>query len=319
MPHNIVWIIGAGNMAKEYAKVLSEMKVEYFTIGRGEKSAQNFESEIGTKVITGGIQKYLRQTSDRPYYAIVCVNDEELSKTTSFLLDNNILNILIEKPAGLTKKEIVTVVEKSREKKANVFVAYNRRFYSSVLKASEIIKEDGGIKSFNFEFTEWSHIIETLNKSKIVLENCLLANSSHVIDLAFFLGGAPKQISSFVSGGLSWHPSASIFAGAGITENGVLFSYQANWEAPGRWGVEVLTKNNRLIFKPLEKLQIQKTGSVLIEECAINDTLDKRFKPGIFLQTKAFLEDENSKWCTIEDQLKNLSFYEKIKQGSNKI
>jgi len=312
MSHNIVWIIGAGNMAKEYAKILLELNVEFSTIGRGEKSAQNFESEIGTKVITGGIQKYLQQTNFRPNYAIVCVNDEELSKTTSFLLENNIVNILVEKPAGLSMEEISEVVKKSHERKANVFVAYNRRFYSSVIKAREIIKEDGGIRSFNFEFTEWSHVIVTLGKSKRVLENWLLANSSHVIDMAFFLGGKPKEMTSFVSGGLSWHPSASIYSGAGITENGILFSYQANWEAPGRWGVEVLTRKHRLIFRPLEKLSIQEIGSVEIKDFPIPDELDKKFKPGLFLQVKKFLEGDTELFCSIEQQYNNISFYKKI-------
>lgn len=312
MSHNIVWIIGAGNMAKEYAKILLELNVEFSTIGRGEKSAQNFESEIGTKVITGGIQKYLQQTNFRPNHAIVCVNDEELSKTTILLLENNIVNILVEKPAGLSKKEISEVVKKSHERKANVFVAYNRRFYSSVLKAMELIKEDGGVTSFNFEFTEWSHVVVTLGKSKKVLENWLLANSSHVIDMAFFLGGKPQKITSFVSGGLSWHPSASAFAGSGITENGALFSYQANWEAPGRWGVEVLTRNHRFIFRPLEKLFFQEIGSVELKEFPIGDELDKKFKPGLFLQVKKFLDGDTVNFCSIQQQYNNIMLYRKI-------
>ena len=41
-------------------------------------------------------------------------------------------------------------------------VGFNRRFYSSVLKAKDIIHEDGGVKSFFFEFTEWSHVIAGL-------------------------------------------------------------------------------------------------------------------------------------------------------------
>ena len=31
----------------------------------------------------------------------------------------------------------------------------------------------------------------------------------HVVDLAFFLGGKPEEISTFISGSLDWHPSAS--------------------------------------------------------------------------------------------------------------
>ena len=40
---------------------------------------------------------------------------------------------------------------------------------------------------------------------------------------------------------------AALVAGAGVTENGALFSYHANWEAPGRWSVEIMTKKRRLM------------------------------------------------------------------------
>ena len=88
------------------------------------------------------------------------------------------------------------------------------RIFASVLKAQEIIAEDGGVKSFNFEFTEWGHVIEKMDKPKGDLENWMYANSSHVIDLAFYLGGNPVQINCFTSGELSWHKPAA-FAGAG--------------------------------------------------------------------------------------------------------
>ena len=64
----------------------------------------------------------------------------------------------------------------------------------------------------------------------------------HVVDLAFYLCGKPDEISCYTTGGLNWHSAASVFAGAGITKKNVLFSYNANWGAPGRWGVEIMTK-----------------------------------------------------------------------------
>ena len=69
-----------------------------------------------------------------------------------------------------------------------------------------------------------------------------------------------------------------------------LFSYHANWEAPGRWSVEILTPKHRLYFKPMETLQIQEIGSVAVNPVQIDDTLDKEFKPGLYLQVKSFLD-----------------------------
>ncbi|PIW70462.1 MAG: myo-inositol 2-dehydrogenase, partial [Ignavibacteriales bacterium CG12_big_fil_rev_8_21_14_0_65_30_8] len=287
---NKIWLIGAGPMALDYVKVVKDLDVEYLVIGRGEESASVFYNEAGIRPITGGLDAFLQKNPVSCTHAIVAVGVELLAKTTIDLLNYGIENILVEKPAGLNREEIEKVARLTAEKGANVFVAYNRRFYASVIRAKEIIEEDGGVTSFNFEFTEWAHTIEPLKKAPGVKENWFLANSSHVVDLAFYLGGKPREISCYTAGGLSWHPSSSIFAGAGVSENGALLSYQANWRAPGRWGIEILTKRHRLILRPLEKLHVQEIGSITEVLVNIDDQKDIEHKPGLFHQTKSFID-----------------------------
>jgi len=306
-------LVGAGTMSSNYAKVLNALNIPFDVIGRGEKSALKFEKFFDKKVIIGGISNYLKvQKSIIPKRAIIAVSVDELAKTTEKLIENGVTNILVEKPAAMDFNQIEKVALKAKEKKSNVFVAYNRRYYSSVVEAKKIIKNDGGVKSFNFEFTEWSHKIRKLQKPIPIKNNWFFANSTHVIDLAFYLGGIPETISCFVTGGLDWHPSASVFSGAGRTKDGALFSYQANWEAPGRWGIEILTRNNRLIFRPLEKLQIQKIGSNDIKTIELNDILDRKFKAGLYLQTKNFIEDKTDKSCSIDEHFSMVTFYKKF-------
>ena len=134
-----------------------------------------------------------------------------------------------------------------------------------------------------------------------------------MVDLAFYLGGKPKEISSFVSGGLDWHPSASIFSGAGVCETGALFSYQANWESAGRWSVEMLTKDHRLIFRPMEKLQIQKKGSVKIDfDIDIDYSLDEKFRPGLYRQTESFIYNKYDQLLGIKRHVDMLKYYNLI-------
>lgn len=307
-----LWLIGAGVMAIDYAKVLKALEVDFVTIGRGNDRASNFEHITGIPVVRGGIERFLDAEAQIPHYAIVSVDVNDLKNVTLLLIRHGVTDILVEKPAGLNRAEIEEVEKAAATANARVFVAYNRRFYATVQKAREIIANDGGVSSFNFEFTEWSHVIEMLPKAAVVKKNWLLANSTHVIDMAFFLGGCPTTMVAYTSGGLAWHPSASVFSGAGVTERGALFSYQANWGAPGRWGVEVLTNRHRLIFRPLEKLQIQKQGSVAIEPCEVDDLFDVAYKPGLYNQVKNFLEGNTVDLCTIADQCKRVRWYEKI-------
>ena len=93
----------------------------------------------------------------------------------------------------------------------------------------------------------------------------------------------------------------------------MLFSYQANWDAPGRWAVELLTSKHRIYLKPMEQLQLQDKGSVKVYPVEIDDHLDKVFKPGFYLETKAFIDNETARLCSIQDQLQHMSsIYEKI-------
>lgn len=306
MSNNIksVLLVGAGIMAQDYAKVLNSQNIPFTVIGRGFSSAAVFKENTGVDVVEGGLTNYLKCNPSLPDAAIIAVGVEQLAVTTMMLLEIGVKRILVEKPAGINIEEIARIDNFAKKQNADVYVAYNRRFYAATFKAREIIAADGGVTSFNFEFTEWSHVIEPLKAEPVVKQHWFLANSTHVVDLAFFLGGEPSEVSSYTAGSLSWHPSAAIFAGAGKTENGALFSYQANWAAPGRWGVEILTHRHRLIFRPMEQLHIQEIGSVAITKVEIDDELDLKFKPGLYKQVDSFLSNlQPDGLLRIEDHL----------------
>lgn len=301
-----IWLVGTGNIAIEYAKVLHDIGVEYIAIGRGKKSVDKFIYNTQHDAIEGGIENFLKLNPEIPSHAIITVNVENLSSTAVTLLQYGIKNILLEKPGVCDPSEIYELVQLTQQKNANVLLAYNRRFYASTLKAQEIIKEDGGVTSFVFEFTEWSHKISQMFDGSKRFQYWFLGNSTHVVDLAFYLGGKPVELCTFTSGNLDWHPKGAVFSGAGKSDQGALFSYHANWESPGRWFVEICTLKHRLYFKPMETLQIQEIGSITVKPVDIQDTLDIKYKPGLFLQTKNFIESKYDHFCTIFDQKENI-------------
>ena len=309
-----ILLVGVGYMGIEYAKVLKSLNYKFIPVGRSETSAKEFEKNIGVKVITESIEKLLKEDKQIPEIAIVAVSEDQLGIVTIKLINHGLKTILVEKPGGLDFEDIKRVKETADKKRAEVYVAYNRRFYTSVAKAIEIIKKDEGILSIFFDFTEAVHKIVPLVRAPSVKENWFLHNSTHVVDLAFFLAGIPKKMTVFTSSHLSWHSKAAIFSGAGITDKEALFSYHANWKGPGRWGVEVITKNHKLFFRPLEKLQIQEMGSFEVKDVELEDNLDIEFKPGIYKQVKSFLGNKHN-LCTIDKQVENLNFYEQILEG----
>lgn len=306
-----LWLVGAGGMSQDYCKVLESLDLEFNVIGRGKESAMSFEKATGHPVIVGSLQNALKNFS-APKRAIIAVGIEQLASIANELILAGTENLLIEKPGALDIKELLLLEETANQFNANVLIAYNRRFYASVQKLRDYVIEDGGILSCNFEFTEWSHKIEPLKKAKGVKEKWLLGNSSHVIDLAFNLIGLPSDWEYFYAGSISWHPKSARYAGAGISEKKVIFSYHADWEAPGRWGIEIMTRKRRLILQPIEELQVVKIGGTKVNKIELENDLDIRFKPGLYLQTKSFIEGEISNFCTLKEQVKNMKIYSEI-------
>lgn len=312
-------LIGAGPMALEYAKVLQALEIEFEVIGRGEESAAKFERESGVSVKRGGIEEQKLDNDAGIQFAIIASSVSSLCENTLRLLQTRIPRILVEKPAAGTFAEIekLKAVWQARQtKEQSVFVAYNRRFLESVQRAKRWLNEDGGPVSFTFEFTEWAHRLEMPDIPEDVRRATFLANSTHIMDLAFFLGGSPVELNGMAGGSLEWHPEGARFVGVGKTEARTLFSYYADWQAPGRWGAEIMSRERRFILRPLEQLQIQKKGSVAIEMTEAEDKYDSQYKPGLWRQLAAFLRDENeADLCSLDEHLERCQLYATIQQG----
>ncbi len=311
MEEGSLWLVGAGSMSVEYALVLEALEVNYTVVGRGDRSAMSFKEETGKHVRTGGLLSAL-ESGVAPETAIVAVGVDQLAQVADLLINAGTRYILLEKPGGINSNEIRKLRSRAEKNGAIVMIAYNRRFYASTLKALDLIRLDGGVTSCYFEFTEWSHRIVHLDKALNIKEAWFLANSTHVADFAFFLSGTPVEWRGWHDGSLDWHPSAARFCGAGKTVSGALFSYQADWEAPGRWGVEVCTRKRRLVFRPMEQLQETLIGSVEVNKVDIDDSLDKEFKPGLYRQMQVFLQGEYGSFCNLAWQDEMFGIYEKM-------
>lgn len=306
-----LWLIGCGPHAREYGKVLISLNRPFEVIGRGIRSANEFQSSLGKSVRTLGLDAELA-LHGAPKQAIVAVNYDQLASVASSLIRAGTKRILLEKPGALSLVAIRELQLLSEEHGAQVWVAYNRRFYTSTSLARELIIEDGGATSCVFEFTEWSHTIEPMPLPAITKGAWMIANSSHVADLAFHLCGIPVELHAWQNSSIGWHPAAARFCGAGITDRGVLFSYHADWEAPGRWGIEVLTRKRRFIFRPMESLQVMQPASTKFDHIDLDDALDINFKPGLYLQTQSFLENIPDFLCTLAEQNAMIAVYSKM-------
>ena len=305
------WLVGAGAIAVAHARVMSALGVDFTVIGRGEKTAELFANETGIPVETGGLTKAL-QKGPRPEIAVLALPINDLADAALLLIGAGAQRLLIEKPGSLSIEVLTNIREAAFATGCLAFIAYNRRFYASTRDLTQIVNADGGATSVFFEFNEPKHLLQSDYYPEGVRQRWFLANSTHVVDLVFHLCGQPSDWQAWSGGELEGHASSSRFAGAGKLESGALFSYLSDWEAPGRWGIEIMTANHRLVLRPLEKLHLMRHGSFAVEEVHIDDALDVDFKPGFFRQMNAFISKDDLPLCSIDEHLKNMATYSKI-------
>lgn len=294
-------LVGAGPMAKCYAEVLSYLHIEFTVVCRSETSLRDFKKSYDVEGFSGGLLNYIRQGS-RHDTAIVAVNTTELASCTKELIRAGYKKILVEKPGALSSKELQQVAELSHSR-CDVFIAYNRRFLPSVVTLQSKLNSANQLVSCHFDFTERTKIISNLDKPLSELNRWVIANSSHIIDLSYFLIGLPREgfVSNVKQGSLKWH-NASIFTGCGTSSKKVPFTYHSNWQSAGRWSVEIMTDSGKYLLCPIEKLLFCEYGKFEFEDLDLIGTEPRGIKPGLYNMMNAFLCNDRNLPTIFEQQ-----------------
>jgi predicted dehydrogenase len=261
-----VLLIGAGYMAEQYCMALSAMGIRDVTVcSRTEQSAKKCSQKYLYHPVHGGYELCLPQLGTFDL-VIIATPVHDLMPATLLALQHGNRNILVEKPASLYSDELTNWSNMNNDMHARIRVAFNRLTYPNLVKLKELVEKEGGITSCRYTFTERIHTINFNNNKPDCYARWGISNSLHVISMAHFLIGLPQELSCYHCGGLDWHPSGSRFVGSGITVNNVPFSYHADWDSAGRWGIEVMTLKNAYSLIPLEGLNFCPKGTFTWEK-----------------------------------------------------
>ena len=310
MTNGAVLIVGTGPMGAAHAQAIEHLGMLPQVVGRSEQSAVRFSSRFGLSAQGIGLEQYL-ESGNLPSHAIVAVPIPELAAVTTTLLEAGIMNILVEKPGALSSAVLSRVMDLANANRANVWVAYNRRFLCSTSLLLALLEECGGPARIECEFNERLGELRELGHPRAVLERWLLANSSHVLDLAIFLGGFPALLSNSPQGELSWHPSASNFSAAGKTKNGSELIFRANWDQEGSWSLRISAGERTFEMRPLEELYEIVPENHERKQLPLPLT-EEPYKPGLIEQARHFLSNDNAKLCSVGEQIRNMQLYEAI-------
>lgn len=306
-----IMIIGSGWMAKQYAIALNEMKIKDVVIlSRNKDKVIQLCNEFGYMPIYGELNEELSKIPEKDL-VIISTSVDSLYTVTKYAIQNGQKNILVEKPGSLYSKELLDLNQNL--KNSRVRIAYNRLTYPNFHKLKSIISKEG-ISSCNFNFTEMLHFIDFEKNIQSVYSRWGISNSLHVISMVFELIGFPKEYKFYNSGSLDWHPTSSVFVGSGISENEILFSYHADWNSAGRWGIEVMTKKNAYRLIPLEELFVRYKNTFEWNKVQF-DVAYPGIKQGIIEQISVMLEknlEEAIPLVTLEKGAKLIDIAEEI-------
>lgn len=307
-------LIGTGQMAKQYALSLEKLNRPYMVLGNSDESSNVFGRKFGKEVLSGSFRLNKALLSSYKFENIfIAVTEKQIFYCLKNLSDlNNFEKVFIEKPGALSFEEVISIQKFLNSEK--FYVSYNRRFYSSVEKLIQLSREEGGFIGCHFDFTEFSHRILSLDIPQERLQNWFFLNSTHVIDLAFFLIGKPKELVARNYGKRSWHGNGDHFMGMGVSDKMVPFTYHSHWGAPGRWGLELTTVKSKYFLKPIEDLQVQRLGGFTVESIALDK--EEGVKEGIFKIVENASIGDFTFFIPYEELLEMIPWYQKIKLGT---
>lgn len=292
-------------MAEEYLKVFASKLIQCQGIySRTLSKAKKLKNKYNIKKLYSSLNDL---KSDNEIKAIIILVNEDSTQNLINSLDINKYRILCEKPIGMNLNETKKIISKISIK--NFYVALNRRFYDSNIKAKKLIKKINGKRLISIRDQETQN-----SKSNIRNKNWMFLNSVHLIDyINIYARGRIvkiKRIKKFKDYQFSEHLVILYFS----SKDQVI--YYCNWNSPGIWSVNIVQKNHSIEMKPLENLVQEK----MIKRKRIRifhdkSKFDTKFKPGLFNQVNEFLkmlEDKKHNLVNLKDYYKTVKIINKI-------
>lgn len=275
-----VAMIGAGGMAREHLRAFADIpQVSIVGImSRTRSKAEALAQEFNIPAVTDSVEALAALQAD---LVVITVSANQVHKVVQACCAWP-WTILTEKPVGLNLQQSEETLETVRKTGAQVYVALNRRFYSSVHKMKENLAHCTGPRFIEvFDQQEPEKLRKILGKADEI--ELMFGNSIHTIDFFSHLGrGSVTSVTPI----LPWNSSVPQAVCAAVTfSSGDSGIYHGLWNVPGPWAVSVTTREERWELRPLESARVQKAGSRTLEEVDLGD-LDKKFKPGLRAQAE---------------------------------
>ena len=300
-----VAVVGAGYMAEEHLRAFAGLPGATLAgiYSRTRARAEKLAAAHDIKVYDSVADLYHQTQADLVVVTVVELSMAEIA-TACFA---HPWTVLLEKPAGYDLADATRIQAAAKSAGRRVFVALNRRAYSSTRKAVELLSSDSSERFIKvIDQQDQQAAIEVNKHPEIVARNFMFANSIHLIDYFRVLGrGEVASVEPVVR----WNASRPGLVLVKINfSSGDIGLYEGIWNGPGPWIVSVNTAAQRIEMRPLEQATVQLRGTRTVSPIEI-DPDDKTYKPGLRYQAAQALaaaRGEQANLATIDDSWQSM-------------
>ena len=309
-----VAFIGAGYMASEHARAFEALDgvVMAGITSRSRERAEVLAQQYAMPVF-GSVSELFENTEAD--LVVVAVNEMQMREVAiqCFVFP---WTVMLEKPAGYDLDDARSIIRSAQQSGAlnRIFVALNRRGYSSVRKAKDILRDCEGPRFIRVcDQQDQSNLTELYNVPVEVINNYMFANSIHLVDYFRIFGRGEvvevDLISPWTPGSPGWVIAKVMFS------SGDLGLYEGIWNGgPGPWATTISTRDKYVEMRPLEKIGVQLKGSRLLDWLDICEH-DIVYKPGLFWQANQAVraaKGEATELATIGDAFASMELVAQI-------
>lgn len=318
--------VGCGKIAHFHLQVLRHLGIEVISVcGRQDsENVKSFAKEYAIPRVYLSWKELL--LNEKPDAFWVMTHWQQTHNLLVPFIETGI-PCFFEKPAALMPQKIEKAIHVRDKHKTKVLVGYNRRFYDFIPEVKDFI---AGHEILTAQVNIPELIKKYIQANELeTIKNLWIYNSSHVLDLLYFLAGNLEIKMLFKKNDVGLNLPTSF--------NGILYSTKhnfpihlsANWGTVGNFEIIFYCKGYTLKLSPLEKMSIYsgmqvseptaqcpiRVFSPILEKEAYVDT---QFKPGFLKQAQNFIatcirgESENVQAATLEDALKTTILCQKI-------
>lgn len=307
-----VAFVGAGSMAREHIRAFADVPGVVLSgiQSRTKARAEALAAELGVGLVCDSIE----ELHERTHAHLVVVSVPELSANdVSRRCFAFPWTALLEKPAGYDLADAEAIAAAARAAERRVFVALNRRLYSSTQAAVDDLAMREEPRYVRVQDQQDQAAVLAAGQPALVVKNWMYANSVHTIDYLRVLGrGRVSQVTPIVR----WDPERPGVVLCDVRfESGDIGLYEGVWNGPGPWAVTVSTPSRRWEMRPLEQAVFQNRGERVLNPIDVHPR-DKAFKAGFRRQAElavdAAVGQGGAGLATLDDALETMRLVSRI-------